>query len=476
MYDVIIIGAGVIGGSIFRELTKYDLSILVLDKENDVAMGATKANSAIIHAGFDPAPGSFMAKYNVSGNKMYKNSCAELDVPYENNEALVIAFNTKDIKTLENLYKNGKKNGVVGLEILGKDKTLQLEPNLSTSIIASLRAKTSSIVCPFQYTIALFENGIANGGELLLNSEVTKIEKYKETFLVYTGFGKVFQTKFLVNAAGIYADKIHNMVLQKSFSISPRLGEYIIFNKSQGSLFSRTIFQCPTLRGKGVLVSKTVHGNLFIGPDAEDVVDKDDVSTKNSGLTHIFRAAKNTSNKIDFNETLKNYAGIRAIPSTGDFIIKNYTKLKNFIDVAGIKSPGLACAPAIAEDVVLILKESGLTLNKKSNFNPIRKRINFLELSNKEKHNLVKNNKAFGKIICSCEKITEGEILDAIDRSFSVPTICGIKRRCRAGMGKCQGSYCTPQIIDIISRRCNLDKREICFDSADSTILLEKIR
>ncbi len=476
MFDVIIIGAGVIGGSIFRELVQYDLKILVLDKENDVAMGATKANSAIVHAGFDPVPGSVMAKYNVIGNKMYRNICEDLDVPYENNGALVVAFDSEDVKVIENLYKNGKSNGVGYLSILGRDETLSEEPNLNLNVKASLQAKTSSIICPFQYTIALFENGISNGGRLELNEEVTRIDKVKGGFCLFTNNNRIFKTKFLVNSAGIYSDRIHNMVLSPGFSISARLGEYIIFNKSQGNLFKNTIFQCPTENGKGVLVSRTVHGNLFIGPDAVNIDKKDDVSTRESGLDYIVKMAKKTTNKIDFSEALKNYAGVRAMPSTGDFIITNYKELENFVDVSGIKSPGLTCAPAIAKDVVLILEDAGLSLKKKLNFNPIRRRIRFSKLSDGEKIDLMKKDGSFGRIVCGCEGITEGEVLDAVDRSFSTPTVCGVKRRCRAGMGKCQGGFCTPLIVDIISQRCGIGRSSVCLDSKYSSVLLRKIR
>lgn len=475
MYDVVIIGAGIIGGSIFRELSRYNLKILVVEKENDVAMGATKANSAIIHAGFDPLHNSLMAKYNIAGNKMYKDLCEELDVPYENNGALVVAFDDNDLKTIERLFINGKKNGVPGLSILSKEETLNKEPNLNKNILGALYAKSSSIICPFQYTIALFENGILNGGELLLNKEVTNIKKIEDRFSVELNYKYNLETKFLINAAGVYADKIHNMVLPNNFSIKPRIGEYIIFNKNQGKLFKSTLFQCPSERGKGVLISKTVHGNLFIGPNAVDIEEKDNTSTNKKGLKYIVDMAKKTSTKINFKEPLKNYAGIRAIPSTDDFIVKNYDNLKNFVDVSGIKSPGLTCAPAIAKDVVEILKDAGLVFKKNKKFNPLRKQIRFFDLSEEKKNVIIKKNRSFGKIICSCEKITEGEILDAIKRSFTTPTVCGIKRRCRAGMGKCQGNFCTPIIVDLISKKCKISKNSVLLDSSNSNILGERI-
>lgn len=477
MYDVVIIGAGIVGGCIFRELSKYKLRILVLEKENDVAMGATKANSAIIHAGFDPEPGSKMARYNVAGSKLYENLCTELDVPYENNGAMVIGFDENYLKTINKLYNRGMVNGVVGLKILNKDKVLKKEPNISKNVFAALYAGNSAIICPFQCTVALFENGISNGGELRLCEEVVEIETVNSGFLVHTRTKNVFKTKFIINAAGIYADKIHNMVLPKEFSISARVGEYIIFNKDQGNLFKSTIFQCPSSKGKGVLVSKTVHGNLFIGPNATDITEKDNVDTTEVGLEYIKKMARKTSEKIDFTKPLKNYAGTRAMPSSDDFIIKNYSKLKNFIDVAGIKSPGLTCAPAIAKDVILILKDAGLNLEKKKIFNPIRKQISFLKLTAREKNELISKNKDFGEIVCSCEGITKAEILDAMSRCFTTPPSVGsIKRRCRAGMGRCQGNYCAPLIVKMISQKYNIPENLVNLDSEYSNILQSSIK
>ena len=266
------------------------------------------------------------------------------------------------------------------------------------------------------------------------------------------------------------------MVLPEEFSIKARLGEYIIFNKDQGKLFNSTIFQCPSVKGKGVLVSKTVHGNLFIGPSATDIACKDCVSTTETGLKYIKKMAKKTSRKINFKSSLRNYAGIRAIPSTDDFIIKNYKKLVNFIDVAGIKSPGLTCAPAIAKDVLLILKDAGLKLIEKKEFNPLRKQINFLKLTSKEKNKIILEDKDFGEIICSCENITKGEILNAMNRCFDIPSIGSIKRRCRASMGRCQGNYCVPIIVRMISKKYNIPENLVNLDSSNSNILLSRTK
>ncbi len=476
MYDVLIIGAGVIGGSIFRELTKYNLKVSVLEKENDVSMGTTKANSAIIHAGFDPDPESVVAKYNVRGNEMYEGLCKELDVPFKRNGAMVVAFAEENMATLETLYKKGVKMGVKGLRLLSKEETLKKEPNLNDTVVGALYAPTSGIVCPFQYTIALFENAVSNGGELYLESEVVSIEKNDGIFFVKTKDGKEFKARYVVNAAGVYADKVHNMIAKEKFSIRPRTGEYIVFDKSQGRLFNSTIFPCPSKMGKGILVSPTVHGNLFIGPNAVDIDDKENKSTTQLGLDEIKKAANITTSKINYRESIRNFAGLRAISSTGDFIIEENDDEKGFIDVAGIKSPGLTCAPAIAEDVVKILKEAGLDLERKTNFISRRKQVRFMDLSVDERNELIKENPQYGNIVCRCESITEGEIVDAINRSFGQISIDGVKRRCRPGMGRCQGGFCSPKVLDIIAREKNISKEDVNLDKKDSFVLLEKTK
>lgn len=476
MYDVLIIGAGVIGGSIFRELTKYNLKVSVLEKENDVSMGTTKANSAIIHAGFDPDPESVVAKYNVRGNEMYEGICKGLDVPFKRNGAMVVAFAEENMATLETLYKKGVKMGVKGLRLLNKEETLKKEPNLNDTVVGALYAPTSGIVCPFQYTIALFENAVSNGGELYLESEVVSIEKNDGIFFVKTKDGKEFKARYVVNAAGVYADEVHNMIAKEKFSIRPRTGEYIVFDKSQGRLFNSTIFPCPSKMGKGILVSPTVHGNLFIGPNAVDIDDKENKSTTQLGLDEIKKAANITTSKINYRESIRNFAGLRAISSTGDFIIEENDDEKGFIDVAGIKSPGLTCAPAIAEDVVKILKEAGLDLERKTNFISRRKQVRFMDLSVDERNELIKENPQYGNIVCRCESITEGEIVDAINRSFGQISIDGVKRRCRPGMGRCQGGFCSPKVLDIIAREKNISKEDVNLDKKDSFVLLEKTK
>ena len=359
MYDIAIIGAGVIGTSIFRELTKYNLKVVVLEKEKDVSMGTSKANSAIVHAGYDPKEGTLMAKYNVKGNEMFEDMCRELSVPFKRNGSLIIAFDDEDMKTVKELYDNGNKIGVKGLQILNKEEVLEKEPNLSSEIKGALYAPTGGIVGPFEYTIALAENGVANGGEIKLQKEVCNIEKNDEIFKITTTDGEVIECRYVINAAGLYGDKIHNLVCEESFNIIPRSGEYFVMDKSQGTVVNHTIFQCPSKLGKGVLVTPTVHGNLLVGPDAIDIEDREDLGTTGEGLNEIRRTSLKTTDKVNFRESIRNFAGLRAQPSTGDFIVEENDKVKGFIDVVGMKSPGLSSAPAIALGVVEIIKNSG---------------------------------------------------------------------------------------------------------------------
>lgn len=475
MYDVAIIGAGIIGTAIFRELTKYNLKVVILEKENDVSMGTSKANSAIVHAGYDPEQGTLMAKYNVKGNEMFEDLCKELNVPFKRNGSLIIGFNDEDMETIKWLYQNGNKNGVKGLKVLNKDEVLKLEPNLNKEVVGALLAPTGGIVGPFELTIALAENGVQNGGEIKLNKEVVKIEK-DDDFKIFVKDGEVVKSRYLINAAGLYADKIHNMICDESFEITPRSGEYFVLDKRQGKVVNHTIFQCPSKMGKGVLVAPTVHGNLLVGPDAIDIEDREDLGTTGEGLNAVREASLKITDKVNFRDTIRNFAGLRAQPSTGDFIIEENNKIKKFIDVAGIKSPGLSSAPAIAEGVVDILKNAGCKLENNPDFNGKREQVHFMELSNSEKAELIKKNSQYGRIICRCESITEGEIVDAIHRSFGVLSIDGIKRRCRPGMGRCQGGFCGPRVQEIIAREYNIPLEYVVLDKSGSYILYGKTK
>lgn len=475
MYDVAIIGAGVIGASIFRELTKFNLKVVILEKENDVAMGTTKANSAIVHAGYDPENGTLMARLNVLGNEMFEGLCKELSVPFKRNGSLVIAFDDEDMKTIKRLYENGVKNNVKDLKLINKEEVIKLEPNITGNVVGALYAPTGGIVGPFEYTIALVENAIKNGGKVMLNSEVVSINK--DTFFnIKLKNNRDIKSRYLINATGIYSDKIHNMICEESFEIYPIRGEYYVLDKDQGSNFKHTIFQCPSKLGKGVVVTPTVHGNLIVGPNAESIEDRDSVRNTTEALEYIKETAKRTTDKVNFTNSIRNFAGLRAHADKGDFIIEENNKVKGFIDVSGIKSPGLTAAPAIALEVVKLLEESGLSLIKNMNFNPYRKQIRFMELSIEEKKEIISKDKSYGKIICRCEEITEGEIVDAIKRSFGSVSLDGIKRRCRPGMGRCQGGFCGPRVQEIIARELNIPLESVVLEKEGSYILSGRSR
>ncbi|WP_300348211.1 NAD(P)/FAD-dependent oxidoreductase [Clostridium sp.] len=475
IYDVAIIGSGVAGNAIFRELTKYNLKVVSLEKENDVSMGASKANSAIVHAGYDPEPGTLMAKYNVEGNKMFEKLCSDLSVPFKKNGSLIIGFDEEDKKELELLYNRGIENGVEGARLLTKEEVLEMEPNLSEKVECALYYPTGGIVGAYEFTTALAENAVENGGEIRLNSKVVGIEK-NDNFKITLENGDEIEAKFVVNAAGIHADEIHNLVCKEAFKITPRKGEYFVLDKSQGSLFTKTIFQCPTKLGKGVLVTPTVHGNLLVGPDAINTHDKESVSTELDGLNKVREISLKTTNAVNFRDNIRNFAGLRAISDAPDFIIGEAEDVTGFFDVAGIKSPGLSSAPAIAVDVVRMLGESGLSLDKKENFIEKREQVHFIDLSPKEKAEMIKKDNRYGRIICRCENITEGEIVDSINRTLGARTVDGVKRRCRPGCGRCQGGFCGPRVQEIIARETGTNIEDILLDKKGSYIISGKTK
>ncbi|MDF2612410.1 MAG: FAD/NAD(P)-binding oxidoreductase [Clostridia bacterium] len=476
MYDVVVIGAGVIGASIFRELTKYNLKVVVLEKEIDVAMGTSRANSAIIHAGYDPEEGTLMAKYNVWGSELFEELCKDLSVPYKKNGSLVLGFNDEDMITLEALYKNGNKNGVKGLALLSREETIKKEPNLSEKVRGALFAPTGAIVGPFEYTIALIENGVMNGGEARTSSEVIAIDKKEDVFTLTLKDKTKLECSYVINAAGVYADKVHNMICEETYRIMPRRGQYYVMDKSQGDIAAHTLFQCPSKKGKGVLVTPTVHGNLLVGPNSEDIEDKEDLSVTNEGLDAIKDAAKRTTDKINYRETIRSFSGLRALSDREDFIIEEDKKVKGFIDAAGMKSPGLSAAPAIALGVVDLLQKKGLKACLKATFNPKREQIRFMELPQEEKQALIKKDHRYGRIICRCENVTEGEIVDSIKRPVGATTVDAVKRRCRPGMGRCQGGFCGPRVQEILARELHLELQDIVLDRDHAYILTGKTK
>lgn len=470
MYDVAIIGAGVTGLSIARELSKYHLEVCVLEKETDLAMGTTKANSAIVHAGFDAKPGTLKAKLNKPGNELFDQLSKDLDFLFKRNGSLVLCFDEKDMEHLQLLKSQGEQNDVLGLVILDRDAVKAMEPNVSDEVVAALYAPTGGIVCPYEMTIGLAENACANGVEFFLDNKVLQIEKQEDYFDIHTD-KSTYQSKMIINSAGVHSDEVNNMVSSHKLHIIPRKGEYCVFDKEVGSYVDKTIFQLPTKLGKGVLVTPTVDGNLLIGPNAVDVGDKEDVSTTRAGLEEILSKAGLCIKQVPTYAIIASFSGLRARTAADDFIIEEAPDVKGFINAAGIESPGLTSAPAIGimvRDMVL----QALNPMEKKHFNPIRKAVpRFAEMSNEERQRMIAADPAYGKVVCRCETVTEGEILAAIHRPLGATTLDGVKRRTRAGSGRCQAGFCMTRVLDILSKELGIERTEVTKFGKESKLL-----
>lgn len=471
MYDVIIIGGGVSGAASARELSRYKVRACVLEKEEDVCCGTSKANSAIAHAGYDAEPGSLMAKLNVRGDEMMEQLSKDLDFPFQRIGSLVICLSEEEMPGLQKLYDKGIANGVKGLKILNREEVLEMEPNITDNVYAALYAPTAGIVCPFNLNIALAENAYTNGIEFRFNTEVQNIRKIDGGYELCTNQG-TFRTKYVVNAAGVYADKFHNMVSEKKIHITPRRGDYCLLDKSAGTHVSRTIFSLPTKYGKGVLVTPTVHGNLLVGPTAIDIENKEGTNTTREGLDEVITKAGQNVKNLPMRQVITSFAGLRAHEDGTEFIIGEPEDARGFIDCAGIESPGLTSCPAIGEMVAGILQEK-LGLEKKDNFIATRKGILDPDtLTREERAELIQREPAYGNIICRCEMITEGEILDAIRRPLGARSLDGVKRRTRAGMGRCQSGFCSPRTMEILARELHVSMADITKSGGKSRLVV----
>ncbi|MCR4627974.1 MAG: NAD(P)/FAD-dependent oxidoreductase [Treponema sp.] len=469
-YDVAVIGCGVIGAAVAYELSKYKLNVMVVEAENDVADVTTKANSGILHAGFDPEPGMTMTKLNVDGVAMAKTLCKKLDVPVTWCGSYVVAFNDEEMKTVKKLYDRGVANGVPDMEILNAEQVHNQEKNLSDKIKGALYAPTAGVVSPWEYALAFIETAVRNGTELRRNFRVNDIKKEEGGYVIKSQSGEFVHAKYVVNAAGLYSDFIHNLVSKPKFKIQPCRGEYYLLDKNTGDLVNHVIFQCPNKDGKGVLVSPTCHGNIIVGPNAEDS-DRDDVSITQKGLDFVAEKAKLSVPSLDLRTSIRNFAGVRANVDTGDFVIEEAENAPGFIDLGGIKSPGLTSAPAIAVRCAELLDKAGCHLDEKKSYIDTRKRIKFNHLSVQEKTELIKKNPLYGRIICRCETITEGEIIDALRSPVPPVSVDGIKRRCGTGMGRCQGGFCGPRVIEILMNETHISYKDVLQDKTNSFIL-----
>ena len=469
MFEFAVIGAGVIGGMVARELTRYTDSVCMLERGSDVALGATRANSAIVHAGFDAKEGSLKAKLNVRGSKMMAEVCRQLGVKYKNNGSLVVGFNEEDEKTLLDLCERGKTNGVDGVRVIYREEILKLEPNIGDSVTVALYAPTGAIVCPYELCMAAVGNAMDNGASLKLNFKVDKIEAIEGGYRVYSADGSFVEAKRVINCAGLYSDEISKMVGEDSFSIRPRRGEYMLLDREVGAHISHTVFRCPSKMGKGVLVSPTVDGNLLVGPTAEDIDDKEDTTTTAAGLATVRALSGEQVKNIDFSKVITSFTGLRATGSTGDFIIG--MPREGFLNLAGIESPGLSSAPAVAEYALELLCEAGYEAKAREDFVPTRRPMHFFSsLSIEEKNELIKQRPEYAHVICRCETVSEGEILDAIRTNPRPTDVDGVKRRTRASMGRCQGGFCTPYIIDLLAEEMGVDYTAVTKFGGGSTI------
>ena len=469
MFDVVVIGGGVVGGLILRELTKYQLNVCMLEKANDVAMGASKANSGIVHAGFDAPVGSMKAKFNVEGNKMMEGVCADLGVKFRRNGSLVVAFGEEDFKTLRDLKLRGELNGVEGLEIIDQRKLREMEKNISDDAIAALYAPTGGIVCPYELTIASIGNALDNGATLITDFVVSTIDKTENGYLVKSNDGQEVETRLVINCAGLYSGKIAEMV-GDDIKIGARKGEYILLDRESGDFVNHTLFFTPTKLGKGILVTQTVDNNILLGPTANE--GDDSTETSADGLAFVIEKARKMCKNPPLFNTITSFAGVRAYSDRHDFIIEASKNARGVIPCAGIESPGLTASPAIAKYVVETLIGGMVTLEKNEEFNGTRKPDYFFKnLSMEEKNEIIKKDPSYGKIICRCEQVTEGEILRAIRENPPAKDIDGVKRRTRSGMGRCQGGFCQPFVAELIAKERGMSLTNVTKNGKGSNLL-----
>ncbi len=473
MYDAVIIGAGVTGAAAARELSRLQAKVCVLEKGEDVCVGTSKANSAIIHAGYDPVPGTLMAKLNIEGNEMMDKLCADLDIPFQRNGALIVCTDPAEEGKLDTLLQRGIENGVKGLRIVKGEELREMEPNLSDDVTAALYAPTSGIICPFELTCGMAENACENGVQFFFDQKVSGIIHDQDGLYHVKAGDKEYVTRAVINAAGVYADEIHNMVSSEKITIRPRRGEYCLYDKELGDHVTHTIFQLPTDKGKGVLVTPTVHGNMLAGPTSDFITDKDDTSTTAEGIAEVLSKECISVKPLSGRKIITSFAGLRAHGDKGDFIIGEAEDAPLFYDLAGIESPGLTSSPAIGK-MAAEWAEKALGLKRKEDFREKRKGIpHFAELSFEERQKLIREDPLYGQIVCRCETVTEGEIVNAIRRPLGARSLDGVKRRTRAGMGRCQAGFCSPKVIDIIHRETGLPYEKITKCGGDSVIVLQ---
>lgn len=475
MYDVLIVGAGIVGCFLAHDLSKKDLKVVVIEKESDVANRTTMANSAIIHSGHDPLDGTLKARLNVRGNEMYEAICKDLGVTFKRTSAFVVATSKEEEETLDLLYTQAK-NRKVPVFYVNRKEAKEKEPNLSDLVTKVIELPSTGIVYPWEVAIALAEEAIENGVELQLKENVEAIEKKENSFVVKTN-ANTYETKIVINAAGTYSDKIYEMVSDEvDFKITPRKGEYFVLDKLQKPLVNRVIYPVPSSAGKGVLVVPFTHGNVLLGPNSE-VVESDEFNnnTKNA-LDYVKREIGKTVKNIPMQNVIRTFAGLRPTSTKHDFIIEEAKDVENFINVAGIESPGLASAPAISEYVMNEILSSKTNMEDKKEYRKRRPVINLKQMTEQERSEMVKKDPSFGRMVCRCEQVTEGEILDIIRRPLGAKTVKGVKKRVRPGMGRCQGGFCEPLVVEILARELKISPLDVRYDSDNSVMLMAETK
>ena len=471
-YDVIIVGAGVVGCLIARELSRYRLRVLLLDKASDVGEGTTKANTAIVHAGYDAAPGSLKARLNVAGQRMFDDLHAELDIDFERCGTYVVGLEKGDRGTLHWLRERGVQNGVGGLDLIDGAEMLRREPSINSQTVGALHASEGGIVDPFDLCIGAAENAVMNGVELQLDTKALRLVREGDTIQGVETSAGVLRSQWTIIAAGLWSDELLHSAGLDGFEIRPRKGEYFVLDHQASEEVHHVLFPCPTPISKGILVTRTIHGNVMLGPNAQSVEDRGDTATTAAGLDEVMTGALRLVPSLDSRQVIRTFAGLRASSNRQDFTIEIAAGVRGLVAVGGIDSPGLSASPAIARYAVDQLAEAGLALQERSDYNPLRRRLpRFAELGRAERAALIARDPRYGHIICRCETVTEGEIVAACHQPVPARTYDGLKRRVRVGTGRCQGAFDTPLVIKIMARELGLSPMQITKSGGASRFL-----
>lgn len=479
MMDVTVIGAGVIGAAVAYYLSHYDCRVTVLEKENDVAEGTSIANSGIVHSGHDPHSGTLKARFNVEGNRMYPQLCEHLNVLYRQTGAFVVAVNAEEMEVLKKLKQQAMEREIPCQEMDGA-AARQIEPNLSDQVIAALSLPTTGVVDPWEITLGMMEEAVLNGCELKLNEAVVAIHRTENGYEVTTerdGKQTIWHSRYVVNCGGVHGDDIYRLLKPAAeFRITPRRGEYFVLDNSISPLVSRPIYPVPSKLGKGILAIPTIHDNILLGPDSEEIEDKENVATERSRLEFIRQSLAKTVKNIPFDKVIRSFAGLRPTGSSGDFLIGEEKEYPGFIQAIGIESPGLTAAPAIGKYIAEELIGAKEGYQRKENYQNRRPPIRLHGKSLAEKNQYVEKDERFGRIICRCESISEGEIVDCIRRPVGARTVKAVKKRVRPGSGRCQGGFCEPRVVELLARELGVSPLAILYDSKRSPLLEEETK